>query len=187
MGVIIETVKGVLCAEEIAKASERVDSITLGAEDFSVDSGIELCEETYEGMLIPRMQLLFVARAYRKLPMGLLGSIAAFNDQGGFEKNAKLAYQHGFLGASCIHPNNVETLNRAFSPNEEELEYSGKVIEVFERSLAMGRASTTLEGKMIDIPHYEKAKQIRERAFRIEQFEQKKKNAREAAIGGGVN
>jgi len=184
IGIIIETAKGMLRLEEIACASARVDSLTLGAEDFSADCGIELGPETYQGMLIPRMNVLIAARAYGKIPMGLMGSIAGYSDRDQLVKNAALAYRHGFLGASCIHPDNVELLNQAFSPTEEDLAYAHQVIEVFEESVAKGRASTKLEGKMIDIPHYEKAKLILDRANKIVQLEEKKKRSREAAIGG---
>jgi len=184
IGIIIETARGVLRAEEIASASSRIDSLTLGAEDFSVDCGMELSDETYHGMLIPRMNLLMAARAYGKIPMGLMGSIAGYTDTESLAKQAKLAYQHGFLGTSCIHPDNVEILNQAFSPSEEDMAYASKVIEAFEASVAQGRASTKLEGKMIDIPHYEKAKRILQRAEKIEELEKKKKRSREAARGG---
>jgi citrate lyase subunit beta/citryl-CoA lyase len=95
-----------------------------------------------------------------------------------------LSYKHGFLGSSCIHPQNVEILNRCFSPTKEEIAYSQKLIDVFERSLAAGRASTTLDGRMIDYPHYEKAKQLLARSAKIEALEAKKNRARMALLGG---
>jgi citrate lyase subunit beta/citryl-CoA lyase len=77
----------------------------------------------------------------------------------------------------------VEILNRCFSPTGEEIEHSQRLIDVFERSLAAGRASTTLDGRMIDYPHYDRAKQILARSAKIEALEQRKKKARQA-IGG---
>lgn len=181
ISVIVETLKGYLRAEEITAASDRIDSLSLGTEDFATNTGMELSEETYHGWLIPRMQIVFVARAYGKLPLNLLGSMAGFTDTAGFEKMAVLSYKHGFLGSSCIHPGNVEILNRCFSPAAEAIAHSRKLIEAFERSLAAGRASAALEGKMIDYPHYEKAKQILARSEKIEALESRKKRARKAA------
>ena len=182
IGITIETVKGYIQAREIVQASNRIDSVTLGAEDFSVDSGIELSPFTYQGMLVPRMNLLFIARAFGKLPLGLMGSIAEFKNGNSFAENARLAYQHGFLGASCIHPSNVEILNTSFSPSVEEIEYSKKVIDTFETSVLEGKAATTLDGKMIDTPHYEKAKKILKRSEKIKEFELKKQRARDSVI-----
>jgi len=183
ISVIAETLKGYLNVEEITHASERIDSLSLGTEDFATNTGMELSEATYHGWLIPRMQIVFVARAYDKLPLGLVGSMAGFNDNVGFEKMAILSYKHGFLGSSCIHPGNVEILNKCFSPTQEAIEYSRKLIDAFEQSLAAGRASTALDGRMIDYPLYEKAKQIITRSDKIAAVEQKKKMARATAVG----
>ncbi len=184
ISVIAETLKGYLNVQEITGASDRIDSLSLGTEDFATNTGMELTEDTYNAWLIPRMRIVFVARAYDKLPLNLVGSMAGFSDNVAFEKMAILSYKHGFLGSSCIHPGNVEILNRCFSPTEEAIDYSRKLIDAFERSLAAGRASAALDGKMIDYPHYEKAKQVLARSAKIDALEQKKEMARKAAGGG---
>jgi citrate lyase subunit beta/citryl-CoA lyase len=184
ISIIAETLKGYLNMEETVQASDRIDCLSLGTEDFATNTGMELSEATYHGWLVPRMQIVFVARAYGKLPLNLVGSMAGFGDTTGFEKLAILSYKHGFLGSSCIHPGNVEILNRCFSPTSEAIEHSRKLIDAFERSLAAGRASAAHEGKMIDYPHYEKAKQILARSAKIEALEAKKNRARMALLGG---
>ncbi|MEC5423343.1 CoA ester lyase [Virgibacillus sp. C22-A2] len=183
IGLIIETVKGYLNLEEFANASERIDSLTLGAEDFSLDSGIEISDETLSALMIPRMKTLFLARAHKKIPLGLLSSIADYNDLESIYRNATLAYKHGFLGASCIHPSNVEILNECFTPTVEEYEYSSRLIVSFEKSLTQGRASMSLDGKMVDYPHYKKAQNIVNRYNKIQEFELKKKSYRKSARG----
>lgn len=183
ISIIAETLKGYLNVQETTGASDRIDSLSLGTEDFATNTGMELSEATYHGWLIPRMQIVFVARAYGKLPLNLLGSMAGFSDNEGFEKMALLSYKHGFLGSSCIHPGNVEILNRCFSPAAQEIAYAQKLIDAFERSLAAGRASAALDGRMIDYPHYEKAKQLLARSARIEAMEQRKGRARRTATG----
>ncbi len=181
ISVIAETLTGYLNVQESIQASDRIDCLSLGTEDFATNTGMELSEATTQGWLIPRMQIVFVARAYGKLPMNLVGSMTAYGDTAGFEKLAVLSYKHGFLGSSCIHPGNVEILNRCFSPTPAEIEHSRTLIDVFEKSLAAGRASTTLDGRMIDYPHYERAKQVLARSALIEALEQRKNRARQAA------
>lgn len=183
ISLIAETLKGYFNLDEITRASERVDTLSLGTEDFATNTGMELSDDTYHGWLIPRMQIVFVAHAHNKLPMGLVGSMVGFSDTEAFQKTALLSYKHGYLGSSCIHPGNVDILNRCFSPSSEEIAYSRRLIEAFEKSLAAGRASAALEGRMIDYPHYEKAKQVLARSAKIEALEQKKKKARESAAG----
>ncbi len=181
ISVLIESGRGYLNMAHIAGASDRVDSLTLGNEDFLREMGITESADTYQGLLVARMQLLFTARAYGKMPMGLLGSLANYGDPDAFEKSAVLAYRHGFLGASCIHPGNVEVLNMAFSPGVEEVERSEKIVFAMNEAIAAGKASTSFEGKMIDYVHLDRAKQLLSRSARIAAFEQKKKLAREGA------
>jgi citrate lyase subunit beta/citryl-CoA lyase len=182
LSLLIESCKGYLNMEEIAGSSERVDTLTLGNEDFLWEAGIKETPATQTALLVPRIQLVLTARAYGKAPLGLIGSLANYSETDAFFASAVLAYQHGFTGASCIHPDNVEILNRAFSPAAAELEHAAQVIAAFETALAAGRASTKLAGKMIDYVHYEKAKQIIERQQKIDAFELKKKTARAAAL-----
>jgi citrate lyase subunit beta/citryl-CoA lyase len=183
---IIETVKGYLTMSESLKVSSRLDSLTLGAEDFSLDSGIDISEDTYHALLIPRMSILFEAKSKNLLPLGTMGSIATFNDLEGYKENVKLSYKHGFLGASCIHPNQVEILNKYFSPSDTEVQQAKGIIQAFKDAIANGRASTTFEGNMIDYPHYIKAQQLLERNNQIEVIEKRKKQAREFALGGKI-
>lgn len=180
ISIIIETAKGYINVNEIAQASARVDTLTLGMEDFLRDMGMVANEDTYYALLAPRLQIALVARAHGKAPMGLFGSLANYRDGKAFEKSALLAYQHGFLGASCIHPGNVEILNRCFSPQQEEIDRSRRIIAAFEAALAQGKAATTFEGKMIDYVHYDQAKALLARQQTIEAFELRKKQAREA-------
>lgn len=178
---VIETPRGYLNAESIAGASSRVDSVTLGNEDFCSSINLFLDKDTQAGMLAFRMHLLLVARAYGKIPMGFIGSMTGYSDQGGFESLAKQSYKHGFLGSSCIHPGNVDILNRCFSPSPEETAAARELTEALNEAFAQGKAAITLHGKMVDIAHYKKAKTLLKRADAIEAHETRKRKAREAA------
>ncbi len=178
---VIETPRGYLNAEAIAAASSRIDSITLGNEDFCAAISLTGGLETQTGMLSLRMHLLVVARAYNKIPLGLIGTMTAFTDEGGFETLARLSAMHGFLGSSCIHPGNVEILNAAFSPAPEAIIKAKELVAALDAAYAEGKAAITLGGKMVDIAHYKKAKALIARADLIEAHETRKRKAREAA------
>lgn len=186
LSVLIESCKGYININKIASASERVDSLSLGIEDFLRDAGMVENAETYYGLMVPRIQINIVARAHNKIPMGLIGSLANYGDGKAFEKSAELAYQYGFLGASCINPANVETLNRTFTPKADEVEQAKNIIAVFEEAITQGRGSITFEGKMIDYVHYDRAKALVERASIIEAFEQRKQTARQEITKEGA-
>jgi citrate lyase subunit beta/citryl-CoA lyase len=92
--------------------------------------------------------------------MGILGSVAGYRDPDGFRKAAERARQLGCTGAFCIHPDQVDILNKVFSPDQAQVDQASRIKTVFEESMAQGRASTTLDGRMIDTPVYKRALRI---------------------------
>lgn len=178
---VIETPRGYLNAEQVVASSDRIDSVTLGNEDFCADISLINSPETRNAMLTVRMHLLIVARAYNKIPMGLVDSMTGFKDTGGFEDLATLSAKHGFMGASCIHPGNVEALNKCFSPDPAAVAKARVMVAALDKAFAEGIAAIEMDGKMVDIVHYKKAAALIKRADLIDEFETRKRKAREAA------
>jgi citrate lyase subunit beta/citryl-CoA lyase len=172
----VETPKGLLDAREIAGASARIESMNIGVEDYSLALGIDPSPDGME-LLFAVSYLVAVCKSFKVRPMGLLGSVAGFKDLEGYERAAVRARQLGCEGAPCIHPAQVEVLNRVFSPSAEKIEYAKKVVEAFEEGIKKGTASVSLDGKMVDVPVYNRAKLIFERAKAIEVLEQRKADA----------
>jgi citrate lyase subunit beta/citryl-CoA lyase len=52
----------------------------------------------------------------------------------------------------------VDTINDAFTPNEQELAWSRRVVETFESNPGLGTVG--LDGKMLDMPHYKQAQRV---------------------------
>jgi len=73
----------------------------------------------------------------------------------------------GFLGSACIHPLQVDILNEEFTPAAEAVEQARGVIAAYDVAKAEGRGSVEYEGKMIDEPIIQRAKQTLERAAMI--------------------
>src|SRR5699024_6942979 len=160
------------------QSCSRIQSVSLGAEDFAEDLQMKINESTAEALKNIRMQICIAARAHGIVPMGLMSSIANYKDLEEIASSARLAYEHGFDGNSCVHPSNVEILNNAFMPNKEEVIEAKQIIEVFDEAIGEGKASINFKGKMIDIPHYEKAKSILARHENYMRFEAEKRKAR---------
>lgn len=178
LAVLIETAKGYMNLTSILQSSNRIQSTSLGAEDFVEDLQMKINASTAEALKNIRMQICIAARAYDIVPMGLMSSIANYTDLEEIAQSARLAYEHGFSGNSCIHPSNVEILNNAFMPTEEEILEAKQIIEFFEKAILEGLAAINFNGRMIDIPHYEKAKRLLTQVEMYRQYEDKKKNAR---------
>jgi citrate lyase subunit beta/citryl-CoA lyase len=63
---------------------------------------------------------------------------------------------HGFDGASCVHPSAVPILNAAFAPSAEEIDWARRVVA----AAANADAAFSLDGRMVDKPVVERARQI---------------------------
>lgn len=174
--VLVETPRGVLKAQEIAVASPRIESMSIGMEDYCLELGVEPSPDGLE-IFYPLAWIVTVCKAWGIRPLGLLGSIAGFRDLQAFEQAASKARQLGCEGASCIHPDQVTVLNRVFSPPPEKVEYARHAVEVFEEGVRKGTASVNLDGKMVDLPVYNRSKLILQRAEAIAAVERRKAEA----------
>jgi citrate lyase subunit beta/citryl-CoA lyase len=56
----------------------------------------------------------------------------------------------GFDGKWCIHPNQIETVNKTFSPSEKDVKWAQTVVEEYEKAMAEGKGAISVNGKMVD-------------------------------------
>ncbi len=170
----VESPLGLLNLKEIASSSKRSESISMGVDDYCLQMGIRPSEAAEE-LYFPLNMIAIVARAYGIIPLGILGSVADYNDLEKFRLSAQRAKNLGFSGAYCIHPGQVEILNEVFSPARVEELWARRVVECFEESSRKGRASTSLDGRMVDTPIYKQALSILETVEAIEERNNRKK------------
>jgi citrate lyase subunit beta/citryl-CoA lyase len=71
----------------------------------------------------------------------------------------------------------VAVLNRVFSPPPEKVEYARRAVQAFEDGIKKGTASVNMDGKMVDIPVYNRSKLILRRAEAIATVEKRKAEA----------
>jgi citrate lyase subunit beta / citryl-CoA lyase len=176
LSLAIETPRGLLAVEEIARASDRIATMSIGVEDYCLELGVEPSADGIE-LLYPVARLVTVCKAVGVQPTGLVGSIAGFRDLAAFESAARRARQLGCEGAGCIHPDQVTVLNRVFTPDPARVEHARRVVEAFEDGVRRGTASVNLEGKMVDVPVYKRAQVILARARVVAETERRKSEA----------
>ena len=83
-----------------------------------------------------------------------------FKDEEGLIRDTRLARQLGFRGKFVIHPSQIDTVNRLFTPTPEEVAYARQVVEAFDTAAAKGAGSTSLGGQMVDIPSAARARRL---------------------------
>jgi citrate lyase subunit beta/citryl-CoA lyase len=158
---MIESASGVLFAHQIMTAAQRIVSgIYGGGEDgdMNVSLGATWSSEGPEMMFARQMSFLSMRAANIACPLD--GVFANITDHDGFARDTTLSRRLGFRGRTVIHPGQVEAANRIYMPSQAELTYYGRVIEAFEEALTRGTASTTVDGKLVDVAMAANAKRV---------------------------
>jgi citrate lyase subunit beta/citryl-CoA lyase len=152
---IIETGKGIANARAIAAAGTRVKRMAFGAGDYTLDMNIEWSRGESELEHV-RAEMVVASRA-AGLEAPLDTVWIHIKDLEGVANSAKRARQLGVQGKMCIYPPQVEVVNRAFTPTEEEVAFARRVVAAFERAEREGSSSIQLDGFFIDYPIVYKA------------------------------
>jgi len=149
-----ETARAVIDAAAIAQASA---ALIAGTNDLSADLGVPSAPGR-PGLVYALQRIVLAARA---------AGVAAFDgvynrleeDEGLIEECAQ-GRAFGFDGKSVIHPSQIDTANRIFSPSEAELAAAERLI-----SAASGGAERH-EGRMIESLHVAEARAVLAKARR---------------------
>lgn len=150
----IESALGVLNAYSIAKSSDRLMGVALGAEDFVTNMKTTRSPEGIE-LLAARSQILLATRA-----AGICAFDTVFSDvnnEEGFIKEVELIKQLGFDGKSVINPRQIAPVNKIYTPSEKEIKKSIRIINASEEAKKRGSGVVSLNGKMVDKPIIERA------------------------------
>lgn len=153
----IESAMAIINAYELCSASPRIVAVAFGAEDYTVDMGIERTEEGSE-VLLPRATVAMAAKAAGVIALDPV--YANFKDIDGFKKDAELGKSLGYKGKFAIHPSQIEHINDVYSPSQEDIEYARTVVAAFKDAESQGRGAVALDGKMIDVPVVKRAESL---------------------------
>ena len=153
----IESAKAIMNLQEISTASTRTIALAFGAEDLTNDMEITRTELGAE-IAVPRAMVPIAAKAVN-LP-ALDSPFVSFNDYDALTNDATNAKSIGYTGKFAIHPNQIETINKIFSPSVQEIEYAQKVMTAWEQAESQGEGSIALDGKMIDVPVVKRAQNV---------------------------
>jgi citrate lyase subunit beta/citryl-CoA lyase len=161
--VMIESASGVLSSLQIITAAKRVESVIYaGGEDgdMNVSLGATWSSEGPEMMFV--RQFTFVAARAANIKYPLDGVFSNIRDLEGFKRDTTLSKRLGFRGRTVIHPTQIEAANQIYMPTAAEIDYATRVLKAFDEALARGTASTTVDGKLVDVAMAKTASNILE-------------------------
>lgn len=153
----IETAGAIVHCYDVLSASTRIVGAGFGAEDLTHDMEIERSEDPAQ-LAYARSAFCFAARAAGVLALDT--PYFHFKDEPGLEHDALAARHLGFKGKFAIHPDQIDTINQCFAPTPEEIEHARRVVAAFEEAERNGRGSTSLDGKVIDVPVVKRARAL---------------------------
>jgi citrate lyase subunit beta/citryl-CoA lyase len=167
----IETAAGFLYAREIAASSPRLEALIFGPGDYSASMRMPSSsigefddnDAVYPGHRWHAVMHTIVAAARVNGLRAMDGPYAAFRDAEGLQRSCKIARALGFDGKQCIHPSQLETVNAAFSPTDDEVEQAIRTVTAYEAAAREGRGAATLDGRMIDAANLRMARVVLEK------------------------
>ncbi|MGA2511656.1 MAG: CoA ester lyase [Candidatus Acidiferrales bacterium] len=161
--VAIESPRGLFNAYSIATASPRVIGLIFGAEDFSRELSLPLRREGEARDLIYARSALVTAAACAHV-QAVDGVWPDLQDTEGLKTFALQSRRLGFSGMSLIHPAQVDTVNAAFTPAADEIDYARGVLKAFDEARARGEGAVAFGGQLLDLPIVDRARQTLELA-----------------------
>ena len=145
---MVETPRGVIDAASIAPSAS---ALIAGTNDLAASLGIST--ERGRGGLIFALQRIVLAARASGIPVfdGVYNRLEA--DEG-LVAECEEGRSWGFDGKSSIHPSQLDTVNRVFTPNAAEIDAARRLIEA-----ATGGAERH-DGRMVEAMHVQQARTL---------------------------
>ena len=126
---IIETNSGLEKVYDIAKCSDRIETLFFGL----IDMAAELrCKLAWDQLLYARSRVVHAAASAGLDAID--GPFMDLEDPTGNIEQAILARDLGFSGKGSIHPKQVADLNNIFTPSEDQIRQAKKITTLFEEA-----------------------------------------------------
>jgi citrate lyase subunit beta/citryl-CoA lyase len=156
---MIETAMAILNVRDIAATSQdpdaRLSCMMLGTNDIAKETGASMAN-TRVAMLPWLSQCVVAAKAYG---LSIIDGVANdFRDLSSLKAECTQGRDIGMDGKSLIHPNQIDTANRIFSPSEEALAWAKQVIAEFDKPENATLNVLSIDGAMVERLHADMAR-----------------------------
>ena len=143
---LIESAEGFGTLDTIARA-RGVSRLAFGHLDFQLDLGLA-CDADEAELASVRLALVLASRR-AGLAAPIDGVTTALQDPDRLEQDCQRARRFGFGAKLCIHPTQVEVVNRVLGPSVDERAWAQRVLEA---ARLQGDGAFRFEGAMVDTP-----------------------------------
>jgi len=155
-----ETPRSLFTLANYTEGDPRLAGLTWGAEDLCAAIGAQSNREPDGSWSHPfqlaRSLCLFAAHA---AGVDAIDTVyTGIRDSVGLNVACQRARRDGFTGKLAIHPTQVEVINKAFTPSDEEFARAQQIVELY--AAQPGAGVLDLDGTMLDLPHLIQARRI---------------------------
>ncbi|HEX6931732.1 MAG TPA: CoA ester lyase [Streptosporangiaceae bacterium] len=153
----IEDAAGLAAVGQIAVASPRLAALVFGPADFMASLGMRSLSigsqpDGYAGgdaFHYAHLRILVAARAAGL--QAIDGPYAAIGDVAGLASAATSVAALGYDGKWVVHPDQIDPVNTAFSPSQDDYDRAERILEAYEHATTVAeRGAVMLDGEMID-------------------------------------
>lgn len=148
----IESAKGMLRAEDICAASDRLFGVALSGGDYTKNLQTTISKSGVE-LMGARQHLVMAARATGVQCFDTV--YTDMEDMETFETEVRMIKQMGFDGKSIINPRQIDIVHKIFTPTPKEIIWAEKVVREIDEKKVQGIGVFTVDGKMLDIAFYD--------------------------------
>lgn len=155
----IEDAKGLVCLEDIAASSPRLEALVFGPADFMASLNMKSLTvgeqppgydvgDAYHHVL---MRILTVARAHDL--QAIDGPFLRVRDVEGFRRVAGRSAALGFDGKWVLHPDQIDAANEVFAPAQDDYDHAESILAAYEHATSAAggaRGAVMLGDEMID-------------------------------------
>ncbi|MEX0991571.1 MAG: CoA ester lyase [Actinomycetota bacterium] len=152
---IIESAAALTYIDEIATASDRIETLIFGYADMSASLGLPAIpagspmpgypgDHLHAGLF----QVIVAARTFGL--QAIDGPFVAIQDIDGLRERAIKSKGLGYEGKWALHPGQIEVLHEVFTPTQEEFNRAEAIIERYEQAKAEGLGAVMFMKDMLD-------------------------------------
>ena len=152
----IESPMGLQNAEEIAKAHPWIVGLQIGFGDLFAPLGIVQSNGWAVAQVRWRVRLAAALAGVDAYD----GAFLDISAPEAFRENARAARDMGFVGKTCIHPDQIGLANEVFRIGPDELAHAERVVSAAEQAKQQGVGAFVVDGKLVDGPLISRARQV---------------------------
>jgi citrate lyase subunit beta / citryl-CoA lyase len=160
VAIATETATSLFLAGTYGGSSARLQGLTWGAEDLSLELGAEVNRDAVGRFFAPYQlaRALCLAGAAAAQVQAIDTISVDYHNVGAVRREAEEARRDGFTGKMAIHPAQVPVINEVFTPTAAAVARARDIVAVFESN--PGKGTIGIDGVMYDRPHLERARQL---------------------------